>query len=123
MQKARHDLIINDVLHTNSIGTKSPFTDFTEQYKISERQFQRRFKNQVGISPKKFQRIIRFEKALDILTKSNYGQLTQVAYETGYVDQSHFIKDFSAFSGMSPYDFIKNRNLGSESSSFIYPEK
>lgn len=98
-------------------------TELTEQYKISERQFQRRFKNQVGITHKKFQRIIRFEKALDILTQSNYGQLTQVAYETGYVDQSHFIKDFTEFSGMSPYDFVKNSNIGSESSSFIYTEK
>lgn len=119
----KQDVLLNDIFHLTPIDspTKNVSIDnLVKQYKLSERQLQRRFKANVGISAKKLQRISRFENALQILSNANYGMLTNIAYELGYTDQSHFIKDFTAFSGMTPYDFVQQQNLGSESSSFIY---
>lgn len=93
-----------------------------KQHRISERQMQRRFKQQVGVSARKFGRLSRFEKSLEILARAQYGHLTDIAYELGYADQSHFIHDFKLFSGLTPLEFIRNQKIGSESSSFIYWE-
>lgn len=69
---------------------------------ISERQFQRRFKRQVGLTPKLFSRIIRFQSAFNQVHSQNYRQLSDVAFDNGYADQSHFIRDFKEFAGLSP---------------------
>lgn len=123
LQTRKQDVLLNDIFHLTPIDspTKNISIDnLVKQYKLSERQLQRRFKANVGVSAKKLQRISRFENALQILSNTNYGMLTNIAYELGYTDQSHFIKDFTVFSGMTPYDFVQQKNLGSESSSFIY---
>ena len=117
------DAVMSDMFNNTTFKTadSKALQQATKYYKLSERQLQRRFKASVGISAKKHERILRFETALETLERTNYGKLTNIAYELGYADQSHFIKDFIAFSGMTPYDFIQQKNLGSESASFIYP--
>jgi AraC-like DNA-binding protein len=77
----------------------------------------------VGVSARKFARVAKFEKSLPALSLTDYGSLTQLAYDLEYSDQSHFIKDFKLFSGLSPYEFVKQSSLGSESASFIYIEE
>lgn len=116
----RKELFINHIIQSNSINYDSHIFDLPKKFPVSERQLERKFKTSVGISPKKFQRIIRFEKSLQLLQRADYKQLTAIAYQLNYTDQSHFIKDFKTFSGMTPYEFVKNQTLGSESSSFIY---
>jgi AraC-like DNA-binding protein len=114
------DQLIGHMVKYNDIDAHTNISNLTLKYNVSERQLERRFKITVGVSPKKLQRIARFEKSLQLLANAEYKQLTAIAYELDYTDQSHFIKDFTAFSGMTPYQFIKNHNFGSESSSFIY---
>lgn len=114
------DYIISDIVFNNKIKSSNNVSSILKMYNLSERQVQRKFKHSVGISVKKYQRLIRFEKALNLLTKKDFGDLTTVGYQIGYFDQSHFINDFTEFAGISPYQFIKGKNLGSESSSFIY---
>ncbi|MBL7704080.1 MAG: AraC family transcriptional regulator [Taibaiella sp.] len=92
-------------------------------YKISERQLQRRFKQSVGVSARKFSQLAKFDKALQALSSAHYGSLTRVAYDVGYADQSHFIHDFKLFSGVTPYEFVRKKTLGAESASFIYSEQ
>ncbi len=116
----RQELLINHLIQSDSINYKSHLRDIPKNFAVSERQLERKFKTSVGISPKKFQRIIRFEKSLQLLQGADYSELTAIAYQLQYTDQSHFIKDFKTFSGMTPYEFVKNQTLGSESSSFIY---
>lgn len=72
---------------------------------LSLRQFERRFKELSGFSPKLFLRIARFNTLLkkDLQNKS----LTQIAHEYGYYDQSHFIHDFQNFSGYNPKEYFK----------------
>jgi AraC-like DNA-binding protein len=66
------------------------------------RQFERRFVQQVGVSPKLFARVARFEAALDRMARSPQGSWTEVAHRFGYYDQMHMVHDFSRFTGETP---------------------
>lgn len=46
------------------------------------------------------------QAALKILIHRQSGKLTDIAYESNYFDQAHFIKDFKEFTGLSPKQFI-----------------
>lgn len=72
---------------------------------LSQRQFERKFKEQLGFTPKMFSRIVRFENCI-AQQYSSYGSLTELAYLSGYYDQSHFNRDFKEFSGKSPGEYF-----------------
>ena len=118
------DQVINDLFHHSfhQLVNNKNLTPLVRHYAVSERQLQRRFKVNVGVSVSKFNRIVRFEKSLKMLPAVSYGELTALAYELGYTDQAHFINDFKLFSGLSPYQFIKTEPLSSENASFIYAQ-
>lgn len=68
----------------------------------SIRTLERTFLKDMGISPKMFIRLVRFHDIVKKLRKGGYPTLTYIAYEFGYTDQSHFIKDFKALAGRLP---------------------
>lgn len=72
---------------------------------LSERSFERRFKQYVGISPKLFSRISRFQASLHVLRLGSYDKLSDIAYENEYTDQSHFIRSFKEFAGCPPFRY------------------
>jgi AraC-like DNA-binding protein len=77
----------------------------------STKHFIRIFTDNVGVTPKLFLRIIRFQKAIsEIETKGNI-PWAALAYECGYYDQAHFISDFRRFSGFTPLEYMKRRNI------------
>ena len=67
--------------------------------RLSERQFRRRFRAEVGLPPKLFERIRRFQRALAVM---GTGTFAATAAACGYYDQSHLIRDFVQFTGASP---------------------
>lgn len=69
---------------------------------ISERHFERRFAQTVGISPQAYIRVRRFNEAVRLIKAGQYRRLTDIAYALNYYDQSHLIRDVSAFSGLTP---------------------
>jgi AraC-like DNA-binding protein len=75
---------------------------------LSMRQFERKFKELAGLSPKLYTRILRFQAATQQYrgTKS----LTDIAYSCGYYDQSHFIHDFKEFSGLHPKAYFSGNS-------------
>ncbi|PXV63584.1 AraC-like DNA-binding protein [Dysgonomonas alginatilytica] len=75
---------------------------------LSNKQFTRIFTEYVGAKPKEFTRIIRFQRALYILQTNPQISLTQLAFECGYYDQPHLIKEFKTFSGCTPTEFMAN---------------
>jgi AraC-like DNA-binding protein len=75
---------------------------FADRAGLSLRQFERRFTQQVGVRPKLYARIARFEAALDSKARSQVKSWTQVAHELGYHDQMHLVHDFEQFSGETP---------------------
>lgn len=79
---------------------------------FSERGLQRKFDQQVGISPKLFARVCRFQASFIQLKNNNFDNLSDIAFDNGYSDQSHFIRTFKEFAGFSPLQFQKsNRKL------------
>nr|WP_246835793.1 helix-turn-helix domain-containing protein [Leptospira meyeri] len=75
------------------------------------RKLERKFSNVVGLSPKKLGKIIRIQTALQLFLDQKSNNLTQIAYESDYFDQSHFIKDFKEFTGLSPKQFWKDEGM------------
>lgn len=69
---------------------------------LCERQLQRLFKNTVGVSPKLYSRIIRFRGAYEQAVSGKWAGWADVAYNSGYTDQAHFVKDFKSFTGLTP---------------------
>ena len=99
------------------IQTAAKFLHRTKgQYRISEladscqlsvRQLERGFHRVVGTSPKTFARTIRFQEAQRRLMFDPNADLTELAYECGYFDQAHFIKDFKTFAGRTPSEYAR----------------
>jgi AraC-like DNA-binding protein len=83
------------------------FAELQKQLQLSERTLERRFKQSIGISAKLFSRICRFQESLNQLRNNKYDKLSDIAYENGYADQSHFIRSFKEFTGVSPFDYHK----------------
>lgn len=70
------------------------------------KQFERIFSKHVGLNPKKFISIVRFQSVIEMQRKSGNSDLIHLALENGYYDQSHFIHDFKSLTGLSPNKFF-----------------
>lgn len=81
---------------------------------MSIRTFERHFINQVGISPKLFCNISRFNHAVDLKLMHPKLKWTSIAMHCGYFDQMHLIKDFKKYSGISPSIFQNHSPLAKE---------
>jgi transcriptional regulator GlxA family with amidase domain len=80
---------------------------------LSVRTLERRFRENLGLSPKKYQRITRIAKVLDLL-HSREGDWAGIAGLAGYYDQSHLIDDCHSILGRSPERFLRTvTNAGS----------
>jgi len=75
---------------------------------ITERTFQRLFESHIGVPPKLFRKICQFNAAFDQFSKGQYKRLSDIAYDHGYSDQSHFIRVFKEFTLLTPGDYLKN---------------
>jgi AraC-like DNA-binding protein len=69
---------------------------------LSPKRFIERFKAAVGVPPKHYCRILRFQRALAAGARGDAVDWTRIAMDCGYFDQAHFIHDFRAFSGITP---------------------
>jgi AraC-like DNA-binding protein len=81
----------------------------TDATGMSAKRFIERFKTQVGVSPKRYCRIRRFQRALARAHRGHPVDWVQVALECGYYDQAHFIHDFRSFSGLTPTGYQSSR--------------
>ena len=83
--------------------------DILHQVYLTERTFERHFRTEVGLSPKQFARIIQFQCSLNQLHTSNFDKLTEVGLDSGFADQSHFIRTFKKYTGQTPSFYLKNQ--------------
>jgi len=74
---------------------------------LSARQYRRRFEAAVGISPKLFARIARFQRSLEWIGNA---PPVEVALACGYYDQAHLIRDWKQFAGMTPSVWMRGRS-------------
>jgi AraC-like DNA-binding protein len=74
---------------------------------LSERRFIDVFRAEVGMTPKVFSRVQRFQRVLATANADTSTDWAELAFACGYFDQSHLIRDFLLFSGVSPADYVR----------------
>jgi AraC-like DNA-binding protein len=77
-------------------------SDLAHNTGLGIRQFERRFRYEIGIAPKLYARIVRFEAALRRKAAAPAIRWTEIAHDLGYHDQMHMVRDFNTLSGASP---------------------
>ncbi len=78
---------------------------------FSASQFARRFEMRVGMAPKLFARMIRFDRALIAHRQAPNRPWTDIVHELGYFDQAHFIRECHAFTGLPPSGLVGDWNV------------
>jgi AraC-like DNA-binding protein len=74
------------------------------RYNVTPRYLQKLFLQYTGMTPKLYSKINRFQLSLQLISK-NDSSFTSIAYDCGYSDQSHFIRDFKSFTGITPSSY------------------
>jgi AraC-like DNA-binding protein len=83
--------------------------DIVQKIGYSQKHMIKIFKENVGVTPKHFLKVIRFQKAIAEIEARQQIQWTNVAFDCGFYDQSHFIADFKTFSGWTPEAYLRQR--------------
>lgn len=106
LKRAEHPAAISTMmcaanyLFENGWGAK--VVVLANETNLSIRQFERRFSSEIGMAPKLFAKVARFQTALDARVTRQQRSWSSLAHEFGYYDQAHMIKDFRDLSGLSP---------------------
>ena len=98
-----------DIVHVLEQIRSKPFSksrEMVDSYPNSQKHFISQFKKYFGLTPKVLHRIFRFDEILKQIQNNQQLNWSDIAYEFGYTDQSHFIKEFREFSGFSPQEYI-----------------
>ena len=102
MNAKRNTSTMNAALHMFRARGTVRLEDVAGQLSLGPRQFERKFLSEIGLSPKLYSRVARFQATLD--TKINRQDIhwADLANEFGFHDQMHMIKDFQKLSGLTP---------------------
>lgn len=88
---------------------KGALRTFNHSLSISQKSFIQKFKKQYTLTPNQYVKLKQVNYAIQLLKNSKSGELTQVGLEAGFYDQSHFIKVFKKFCGVTPKQFPTNQ--------------
>lgn len=103
-QRTQH--AIRQIINQPQIDVKT----LAESTCLGYRQFKRVFTDHVGMSPKEYYRVVRFQRALYLLQNHPGMELVDLAYSCGFYDSSHLVKDFKEFTGCSPTQYLSSRS-------------
>jgi AraC-like DNA-binding protein len=84
--------------------------DLAQRVGLSQRRFIQLFTTEVGLTPKLYGRVRRFQRARELVRKETEPDWAAVAVACGFFDQSHLIRDFGEFSGLSPVAYLNQRS-------------
>ncbi len=96
----------NLIASNPSVGT---LKWISENSGYSQKHFIGLFKKYVGLTPKGFQKIMRFQKVVKDIESVKTINWTQLALDCGYYDQAHFINEFKTFSGYNPQQYLSEK--------------
>jgi AraC-like DNA-binding protein len=88
-------------------ASKDALLKVQKELYITERTFQRMFEKNIGIAPSLYRRIWQFNNAFQQLNNRRFTKLSDIAFNNGYADQSHYIRAFKEFTGITPKDYLK----------------
>lgn len=97
---------VSSMIHAPSLHRLHQLSD---EIGYSQKHFINLFTQHVGISPKQYLKIMRFQKAILTIERHFPTHWSNVALESGYYDQAHFIHDFKQFSGFTPKEYMKKK--------------
>lgn len=86
------------------MSPKTTVADLSAMACLGKKQFERTFRALVGMNPKEYAGVVRFQKALALMSRQAESEINQaqMAYACGYADQSHLIREFRKFCGFTP---------------------
>lgn len=100
---------LKHLFHDNAISVES----MAQLACLSRKQFERVFFNAVGMKPKEYSKVARFQKSLWLMQNGNR-DFADIAYSCGYADQSHFIRECRRYSGTTPAELLKMQPVYSD---------
>jgi AraC-like DNA-binding protein len=87
---------------------KNSIEEICRQQNISRKHLNFLFQEYIGVSPKMFSSLVRFQSILQTIGNARPDKLTDIAYELNFFDQAHFNNNFKRFTGIKPNQYIKN---------------
>lgn len=102
--------VVNDIMtEIRNENFYENIKTIASRYGITSRYLQKLFLQYTGLTPKLYTKIDRFQNSLRMVTK-NDRSLTSIAYDCGYFDQSHFIREFKYFTGYTPSGYLQENS-------------
>lgn len=105
----RHPAVVFALKEFQSVPHAQTISEVTGRIGLSPRRFIQVFSEQVGLTPKLFCRIRRFQEVLHVIGREQRIEWAELALACGYFDQAHFIHDFRAFSSLNPTTYLALR--------------
>lgn len=101
--------LISVVRQFQTQGASQSISDIARTIGYSRRQLSTLFREAVGVAPKTYGRIRRFQQAIKIIRRQSRPKWSRIALSCGYYDQAHFNRDFKALSGLTPTEYHKHK--------------
>jgi AraC-like DNA-binding protein len=108
--KKQHALVPASLTALRAWGGNLRMSDFAEKWSVSQRQLERLYQREVGMSPKQYAGLLRIERARSLLKCMNGGSTACLALDLGFSDQAHFIREFRAVVGLTPHAYLKRHH-------------
>jgi len=105
----RHHPLVSFATSELRRDTNLSSSELAERAGFSQRRFIQIFEERVGLKPKLFSRIVRFQKVIRAINSKLTVDWLDVALNAGYYDQAHFIHEFQQFSGVTPAEYLHMR--------------
>ena len=83
-------------------------SDVVTKIRRGKRQFDRKFHDVVGVSPKYYAKIVQLYHVLNVICSKNYSSIQELAFKGEFYDLPHFVNAFKKLTGFTPSEFIKS---------------
>ena len=98
---------IVDIVGKLQSSPAAKLREIAQGYTGTQKHLISQFRKYVGLTPKQYQRVLRFNDVFTQMQQDHVLRWTDIAHRCGFSDQSHFIKEFKTFSGFNPETFVQ----------------